>query len=44
MTREKLLSRVAINPEIRFAKPCIRGLAQTLICGACGFPKGLAGH
>ena len=25
MTREELLSRIAINPEICFGKPCIRG-------------------
>jgi len=25
MTRDELLSRIAINPEICFGKPCIRG-------------------
>jgi uncharacterized protein (DUF433 family) len=25
MTREELLSRISINPEICFGKPCIRG-------------------
>ena len=25
MTREELLSRVAINPNVCFGKPCIRG-------------------
>jgi uncharacterized protein (DUF433 family) len=25
MTREKLLSRISINPHICFGKPCIRG-------------------
>lgn len=25
MTREKLLSRISINPNICFGKPCIRG-------------------
>jgi uncharacterized protein (DUF433 family) len=25
MTREELLSRITINPEICFGKPCIRG-------------------
>jgi uncharacterized protein (DUF433 family) len=25
MTREDLLSRISINPEICFGKPCIRG-------------------
>lgn len=25
MTREELLARISINPEICFGKPCIRG-------------------
>jgi len=25
MTREELLSRITINPEVCFGKPCIRG-------------------
>ncbi len=25
MTREELLSRIAINPDVCFGKPCIRG-------------------
>jgi len=25
MTREQLLSRISINPEVCFGKPCIRG-------------------
>ena len=25
MTREKLLSRISVNPHICFGKPCIRG-------------------
>ena len=25
MTREELLSRISINPEVCFGKPCIRG-------------------
>jgi uncharacterized protein (DUF433 family) len=25
MTREQLLSRISINPDICFGKPCIRG-------------------
>jgi uncharacterized protein (DUF433 family) len=36
MTREELLSRVAINPEIRFAKPCIRGLGQSAALQSSG--------
>lgn len=25
MTREELLSRISIDPNVRFGKPCIRG-------------------
>ncbi len=50
MTREELLSRISINPQVCFGKPCIRGhriwvsLILDLLAGGATFEELLADY